>query len=234
MKERSYRELQVADLHSDAPIIVSEIKGVLGDIANAENAHGNKVVEETFKLSEQQVISLFNNPLWLAELDTLHYRYFFTTPKCDGEYLLNVRWSESWFARTDDMHARKLILATLGMPPWQLDALRLCDVIIYTVDEFIEDAWYMADQHFMAIPEVNSEYSKKFYKITSRRFLLDEDFESVTKEMLEEYWLKHYGVRDIEELRVDIGKLKLTNNEVLTRCDGMDFVVRWSVVKSNE
>ena len=225
MKERSYRELQVADLHSDAPIIVSEIKGVLGDIANAENAHGNKVAEETFKLSEQQVISLFNSPLWLAELDTLHYRYFFTTPMCDGEYLLNVRWSETWYANTDDIHVKKLILSTLGKPPWMLDALRWEDVTIYTIDEFIEGAWCEAERHFLR------EYHRKHGKFALHKMI---NSESVTNEMLEEYWLEHYGVRDIEELRADISKLKLNNNEVLTNYDGMDFVVRWSVVKTNE
>lgn len=228
--------MQVADLHADASTIVSEIKGVLADIANAENAHGNKVVEETFKLSEQQVIALFNNPLWLAELDTLHYRYFFTAPICDGQYLLNVRWSESFYARTDDMHVKKLILHALGKPAWELDALRWEDVVIYTSDEFVNMAWSMTEQHFLAMPEVIREFRKKFDKLVLKRsllrFLLDENFESVTNEMLEEYWLEQYGVRDIEELRTDIRKVKLFDNEVLAHYDELDFVVHFTELRT--
>lgn len=238
MKERVYRKLQVADLHADASTIVSEIKGVLADIAKTNNAQGNMVVEETFKLSEQHVMALFNNPLWLAELNTLHYQYFFTTPMCDGEFLLNVRWSESFYARTDDLRVKKLIASTLGMPAWQLDALRWDDVVIYTPDEFINLAWSMTEQHFLAMPEVIKEYHEKFNKLVLKRsllrFLLDEKFKSVTNEMLEEFWLEHYGVRDIEELRADISKLRLNYNEALTCYDGMDFVVHWVGVKSNE
>lgn len=233
MKERIYHKLQVSDLHADASMIVSEIKGVLGDIAKAENAHGNMVVEETFKLSEQQVMALFNDPLWLAELNTLYYRYFFTTPVCDGEYLLDVRWSESFYARTDDMRVIKLVLSTLGTPALALDALRWEDVSVSTPCQFVSNAWYETEKHFWEMPEVRKEYSKKYYKLLDN-YLLDENFKSVTNEMLEEYWLERYGVRDIEELRTDIRKVKLADNEVLTRYDGMDFVVRWSVVKTNE
>lgn len=128
-------------------------------------------------------------------------------------------------ANTDDMHVCKLVLSTLGIPALALDALRWEDVVVYTPDQFVNNAWREAEKHFL------KEYHKKHGKFALHKMTNDK---SVTKEMLEEYWLENYGVPDIEELRTDIRKVKLADSEVLTRYDGMDFVVHWVGVKSNE
>lgn len=73
---------------------------------------------------------------------------------------------------------------------------------------------------------MKSEYDKKFAKL-SYRFLTDEIFESVSSNMLENYWLENYGVSDIEELCANVSKLKLRENQVLTKFDGSSFIVQW-------
>ena len=229
MLEKKYYELETPGVQTNAPTMLVEIKSVLADLASANNARGNMVVEATFKLSEPQVMCLFNIPLWLAELNTLHYSYFFTTPMCDGEYLLKVLWSEKRFANTDDLRVIKLVVSSLGLSAKEVESTKWEDVGIYTPDQFVDTAWYLAEDHFLAMPEVEKEYHKKFNKIVMRRFLLDENIKSVSNDMLEEYWLEKYGVRDIEELRTDIRKVKLAENECLTTFDGETFVVSWAV-----
>lgn len=135
------------------------------------------------------------------------------------------RYFEVGLANDDDMPLCKQILSAMGTPDWVLEAVRCEDVEVYTPDQFVDNAWCGAEKH------LQHEYHKKHGKFALHKMTNDK---SVTKEMLEEYWLENYGVSDIEELRTDIRKVKLADSEVLTRYDGMDFVVHLVGVKSNE